>query len=64
MQQAKSDLPTEARVFRVYYLDGLTARQAGHALHMDKRSIYRCNRGIMEAMLPLAFGLDGLYKKA
>lgn len=64
VQQLETELPTEAQTFRAYYLDGLTARQAGRALHMDKRSVHRCNRRIMEAMLPLAFGLDGLYKKA
>ncbi len=64
VQQAETELPAEARVFKAYYLDGLTARQAGRALHMDKRSVHRCNRRIMEAMLPLAYsGWTGCIKR-
>lgn len=60
-EQIEPELPMEAAVFRAYYLDGQTARQVSRALSMDKRSVYRCiNRGL-EAMLPLAFGLDGLF---
>lgn len=60
-QEIEPELPMETAVFRAYYLDGQTARQVSHTLSMDKRSVYRCiNRGL-EAMLPLVFGLDGLW---
>lgn len=60
-REIEPDLPVEAAVFRAYYLDGQTARQVGRALSMDKRNVYRCiNRGL-DAMLPLVFGLDGLW---
>ena len=61
--QIEPDLPIEAAVLRAYYLDGQTARQVSHTLSMDKRSVYRCiNRGL-DAMLPLVFGLEGLFEK-
>ncbi|WP_305117482.1 hypothetical protein [Acutalibacter muris] len=61
-EQIEPDLPMEAAAFRAYYLDGQTARQVSHTLSMDKRSVYRCiNRGL-DAMLPLVFGLDGLFE--
>ncbi len=62
VQQVEIELPTEARVFRAYYWDGQTARSIGRSLHMDKRSVYRCNRRILEAMLPLVFGLGGIFE--
>lgn len=63
-REIEPDLPVEAAVFRAYYLAGQTARQARRTLNMDKRSVHRCiNRGL-EAMLPLAFGLDGLFSSA
>ncbi len=62
VQQVEIELPAEARVFRAYYWDGQTARLIGRRLHMDKRGVYRCNRRILEAMLPLVFGLGGIYK--
>ncbi len=62
VQQIEPDLPMEAQVSRVYYLDGQTARQVGRALCMDKRSIYRCICWGLDAMRPLVFGLDGIFK--
>lgn len=60
-EQIEPELPIETAVIRAYYLDGQSARQVSHTLSMDKRSVYRyINRGL-EAMLPLAFGLDGLW---
>lgn len=64
VDQVEPELPMEAQAFRAYYLDGAnrpTARQVGRALSMDKRSVHRCICRTLEAMLPLAFGLDGLY---
>lgn len=64
VKQVEPELPTEAQAFRVCYLDGAsrpTARQMGRALCMDKRSVHRCICRILAAMLPLAFGLDGLF---
>ncbi len=62
VQQVEIELPTEARVFRAYYWDGQTAHSIGRSLHLDKRSVYRCNRRMLEAMLPFVFGLGGIYK--
>lgn len=62
LRQIEPDLPAEAQIFRAYYLDGQTARSIGHRTYMDKRSVHRCNRRVLEAMLPLAFGLDGIYE--
>ncbi|MBD5161316.1 MAG: hypothetical protein HDT14_04730 [Oscillibacter sp.] len=62
--QIEPELPIEVQVFRACYLDGAnrpTARQVGRALSMDKRSVHRCICRTLEVMLPLAFGLDGLY---
>lgn len=64
VEQIKPALPMEAQVFRAYYLNGTsrpTARQVGHDLNMDKRSVYRCIRRLLDTALPLVFGLDGLY---
>lgn len=63
-EQVEPELPMEVQAFRACYLDGVsrpTSRQIGRALSMDKRSVHRCIRRTLEAMLPLAFGLDGLY---
>ena len=63
-EQVGPDLPMEVQAFRACYLDGVsrpTSRQVGRARSMDKRSVHRCIRRTLEAMLPLAFGLDGLY---
>lgn len=57
-------MPTEASVFRATYLEGQTARSVGRDLHMDKRTVYRLNRRVLESMLPLLFGLDGIYESA
>lgn len=64
VEQIKSELPMEAQVFRACYLGGAsrpTARQVGHDLNMDKRSVYRCICRVLDAALPLVFGLGGLY---
>lgn len=64
VEQIKPGLPMEAQVFQACYLDGAnrpTARQVGHDLNMDKRSVYRCIRRLLDAALPLVFGLGGLY---
>lgn len=56
--------PEEAAVFRAYYLDGdakPTARQIGRRLCMDARTVHRYNRRILIAMLPVAFGVYGLF---
>lgn len=65
VEQIKPELPTEAQAFRACYLDGTsrpTARQVGHDLNMDKRSVHRCIRRVLDAALPLVFGLGGLYE--
>lgn len=57
-------LPEEAETFRAYYLEGnthQTARQVGRRLCMDVRTVYSHNRRVLKAMLPLAFGIDGLF---
>ena len=64
LQQASLDLPEEAAAFRAHYLEGLTARQISRALCMDKRTVHRHARRVLEAMLPVAFGLDGLFSEA
>ena len=56
-------MPAEASVFRATYLEGRTARSVGRDLHMDKRTVYRLNRRVLESMLPLLFGLDGIYEE-
>lgn len=64
VEQIKPELPMESQVFRACYLDGAsrpTARQVGHDLSMDKRSVHRCIRRVLDAALPLVFGLDGLF---
>lgn len=64
VEQLKSELPMEAQVFRACCLDGAsrpTSRQMGRDLNMDKRSIHRCICRLLDAALPLVFGLDGLY---
>lgn len=64
VEQVEPELPMEVQTFRACYLDGAnrpTARQVGRTLSMDKRSVHRCIRRALEAMLPLAFGMDGLY---
>lgn len=56
--------PEEAAVFRAYYLKGKkkpTARQIARRLCMDVRTVYRYNRRILIAMLPVAFGVEGLF---
>lgn len=56
--------PEEAAVFRAYYLEGErkpTARQIGRRLCMDVRTVHRYNRRILIAMLPVAFGVYGLF---
>lgn len=56
-------LPDEAATFRAYYLDGLrqSARQTGRALCMDKRTVQRHTRRVLEAMLAPAFGVYGVF---
>ena len=54
----------EAIAFRAYYLDGKkkpTARQISHRLYIDVRTVYKYNRRILIAMLPVAFGVYGLF---
>lgn len=56
--------PEEAAVFRAYYLEGEkkpTARQIARRLCMDVRTVHRYNRHILIAMLPVAFGVYGLF---
>ena len=54
----------EAIAFRAYYLDGKkkpTARQISRRLYIDVRTVYKYNRRILIAMLPVAFGVYGLF---
>lgn len=56
--------PEEVAVFRAYYLEGKkkpTARQIARCLCMDVRTVHRYNRRILIAMLPVAFGVEGLF---
>lgn len=56
--------PEEAAVFRAYYLEGEkkpTARQIARSFCMDVRIVHRYNRRILIAMLPVAFGVYGLF---
>lgn len=56
--------PEEAAVFQAYYLEGEkkpTARQIARRLCMDVRTVRRYNRRILIAMLPVAFGVYGLF---
>lgn len=56
--------PEEAAVFRAYYLEGKkmpTARQIARRLCMDVRTVHRYNRRILIAMLPVTFGVEGLF---
>lgn len=58
-------LPDEAETFRFYYLDGdkrPSDRQAARRLCLDKRSVHRHNRRILEAMTPAAFGVYGVFQ--
>lgn len=57
--------PDESETFRAVYLDGDTrpsARQVGRRLCLDMRSVHRHNRHILEAMLPAAFGVYGVFQ--
>lgn len=54
----------EAAVFRAYYLEGEkkpTARRTARRFCMDVRTVHRYNRRILIAMLPVAFGVEGLF---
>lgn len=57
------DFPDEAATFREYYLEGQkqSTRQAGRTLYMDKRTLQRHTRRILEAMLAPAFGIYGIF---
>ncbi len=56
-------LPDEAATFRAYYLEGerQSARQTGRARCMDKRTVQRHTRCVLEAMLAPAFGVYGAF---
>lgn len=56
-------LPDEAATFRAYYLDGQrqSTRQTGRTLCMDKRTVQRHTRRVLEAMLAPAFGVYGVF---
>lgn len=57
--------PDESETFRAVYLDGDTrpsARQVGRRLCLDRRTVHRHNRHILEAMLPAAFGVYGVFQ--
>ena len=58
-----SGLPAEAATFRAYYLDGQrqSTKQTGRAPCMDKRTVQRHTRRILEAMLVPAFGVYGIF---
>lgn len=58
-------LPDESETFRAVYLDGNTrpsARQVGRRLCFDVSSVHRHNRHVLEAMLPAAFGVYGVFQ--
>lgn len=58
-------LPDESETFRAVYLDGNTrpsARQVCRRLCFDIRTIHRHNRHVLEAMLPAAFGVYGVFQ--
>ena len=58
-------LQEKKATFRAYYLEGDTktnARQTARRLCMDPATVYRHIRRILSEMLPLAFGIYGVYK--
>ena len=57
-------MPDEVKTFRAVYMEGatrLSGRKIGRRFCMDARTVHRHNRRVLEAMLPLAFGLDGIF---
>lgn len=57
--------PYEVETFRAVYLDGdarPSAGAVGRRLCLDRRSVHRHNRHILEAMLPAAFGVYGVFQ--
>ena len=58
-------LHDEPKTFRAAYLDGdarPSARQLSRRLCLDIRSVHRHNRRVLEAMLPPAFGVYGVFQ--
>ena len=59
------DLPEESKTFRAYYLEGdikPSARSIGRNIHIDKATVHRHNHRVLEAMLPVMFGIDGVFE--
>ena len=64
LQRVERRLPDEAITFRACYLEGderQTAKEVGRRLFIDHRTVYRHNRRVLRAMLPAAFGVDGVF---
>ena len=60
-------MPEEVKTFRAVYMEGasrLSGREIGRRFCMDARTVHRHNRRVLEAMLPLAFGIDGIFSWA
>lgn len=66
LQCVEREHPEAAATFRAYYLEGRhqSAREMGDVLCMDTTTVHRHNRRILEAMLPAAFGLAGIFQPA
>lgn len=65
LQCVERKLPDEAITFRMYYLTEdkrQTAKEVGRRLFIDHRTVYRHNRRVLMAMLPAAFGVDGVFR--
>ena len=59
-------LPSEVETFRACYLVGHrreSARQIGKLLHIDKSTVNRHNRRVMEALFVYMFGIYGVFQE-
>lgn len=64
LQRVERRLPDEAVTFRACYLEEggrKTAKEVGRRLFIDYRTVYSHNRRVLMAMLPAAFGVDGVF---
>lgn len=65
LDEVEYKLPEEAITFRLYYLEGdarPSIKQLARCLYISTSTVNRHNKRILEAMLPLVFGIDGIFQ--
>lgn len=65
LEHVKKQLPEECQTYRALFLEGETkpsTRQIARRLHMDVVSVNRHARRVCGAMLPLVFGIGGVFR--